>query len=74
MSSHHILALEDEIKVTYTRLQQTQSMVSEEKATVHIVNIRKAHMPSKLTDLKYDKVEKNQVPRIETIQQELIMS
>ena len=33
--------------------------------------IKQARISSKLADIRYDKVENNQVPRIETIQQEL---
>ena len=65
------MPLEAKGEVIYTKLQQTQSMDSECKPTAYIANSGKACISGELADLINDKLEKNQVFRIETIQQEL---
>ena len=53
--------LKGESKEIYARLQQTDSMDSESKETAYILNSDKVSISSKLADLIYGNVEKNQV-------------
>ena len=64
-------ALEYDGEVTYVGIQQTQAWIVKVSQAHYIVNRDKACISSKLADLIYNKVEKNQVLRIENKQQGL---
>ena len=62
------LPLDDENEAIYIRLQKVQCISSKGKSSFCIINSHKTCISTEVADLIYDKVEKNQVPRIETMQ------